>query len=307
LEAQIVGLKNNKPHWGARKIRELLLRRLSSEIKVPSRSTIHAVLDRSGVVKRMGRRRNRALGTALSAGANPNDLWCADFKGEFTLGNKRYCYPLTVTDHASRYLLMCEALESVREDTAIQAFEQLFRERGLPTAGHDCASISMPAGSVIITTDPVPPPGAKMLGGDDSLFWLGWLLVTINASDLAAGGGVPKAFVASLDLPRDMELEDLENLLSGIKSSCVANSIAYVGGNIREADTIRAAGTAIGHCEFPPLTREGAVKDDIVCLFGRPGNFWSDAMRVKAGMPVEKMKSNLFAPFVTGCLDSSVC
>ncbi len=132
--AQIVGLKNDKPHWGARKIRELLLRRLPSEIKVPSRSTIHAVLDRSGLVKRMGRRRTKAHGTALSAGANPNDLWCADFKGEFTLGNKRYCYPLTVTDHASRYLLMCEALESVREETAFQAFEQLFRERGLPTA-----------------------------------------------------------------------------------------------------------------------------------------------------------------------------
>jgi transposase InsO family protein len=132
--AQIVGLKNDKPHWGARKIRELLLRRLPSEIKVPARSTIHAVLDRSGLVKRMGRRRNKAHGTALSAGAHPNDLWCADFKGEFTLGNKRYCYPLTVTDHASRYLLLCEALESVREETAIQAFEQLFRERGLPAA-----------------------------------------------------------------------------------------------------------------------------------------------------------------------------
>jgi transposase InsO family protein len=132
--AQIVGLKNDKPHWGARKIRELLLRRLPSEIKVPSRSTIHAVLDRSGLVKRMGRRRNKAHGTALSAGANPNDLWGVDFKGEFTLGNKRYCYPLTVTDHASRYLLMCEALESVREEGAFQAFEQLFRERGLPAA-----------------------------------------------------------------------------------------------------------------------------------------------------------------------------
>ena len=134
LEAQIVGLKTGKPHWGARKIRELLIRRLASEIKVPARSTIHAVLDRNGLVKRMGRRRNKAHGTALSAGANPNDLWCVDFKGEFSLGNKRYCYPLTVTDHASRYLLMCQALESVREETAIQAFEQLFGERGLPMA-----------------------------------------------------------------------------------------------------------------------------------------------------------------------------
>ena len=52
--------------------------------------------------------------------------------GEFTLGNRRYCYPLTVTDHASRYLLLCEALESTREGTAFEAFKQLFRERGLP-------------------------------------------------------------------------------------------------------------------------------------------------------------------------------
>ena len=134
LEAQIVGLKRDKPHWGARKIRELLVRRLPGDIKLPAKSTIHAVLDRNGLVKRMGRRRGKAQGTALSAGANPNDLWCADFKGEFTLGNKRYCYPLTVTDHASRYLLMCEALDSVREETAFQSFEHLFRERGLPAA-----------------------------------------------------------------------------------------------------------------------------------------------------------------------------
>ena len=46
----------------------------------------------------------------------------------------RYCYPLTVTDHASRYLLMCEALESVREELAFTAFQRLFAERGLPTA-----------------------------------------------------------------------------------------------------------------------------------------------------------------------------
>src|SRR5260370_598880 len=73
-------------------------------------------------------------GTALSTGAAPNDLWCADFKGEFKLGNGRYCFPLTVTDHASRYLLLCEALESTRENLAITAFEQLFQERGLPQA-----------------------------------------------------------------------------------------------------------------------------------------------------------------------------
>jgi len=134
LEAMITGLKKDKPHWGARKLRELLLRRLPNDVKLPAISTIHAVLDRHGLVRHQGRPRRRAQGTPLSAGAAPNDLWCADFKGEFKLGNGRYCYPLTVTDQASRFLLLCEALDSTREDPAITAFEHLFRERGMPAA-----------------------------------------------------------------------------------------------------------------------------------------------------------------------------
>jgi transposase InsO family protein len=134
IESLIVSIKNNKPHWGARKIRELLVKRLAGDVRVPARSTIHAVLDRHGLVKRMGRPRRRASGTPLSEGAAPNALWCADFKGEFKLGNGRYCYPLTVTDHASRFLLLCEALDSTREDPVITAFERLFQERGLPHA-----------------------------------------------------------------------------------------------------------------------------------------------------------------------------
>ena len=92
------------------------------------------MLDRHGLVKRGGGPRHRARGTPLSQGVAPNDLWCADLKGEFKLGNGRYCYPLTVTDHASRFLLLCEALDSTREEPAITAFERLFRDRGLPLA-----------------------------------------------------------------------------------------------------------------------------------------------------------------------------
>jgi len=135
IEAAIVAARREKPSWGARKIRERLLRRLPHAVKVPACSTIHAVLDRHGLVSRPRLRRGtRAQGTALSQGLNPNDLWCADYKGEFLLGNKRYCYPLTVTDHASRFLLLCEALESNKEDSAFRAFERLFQERGLPLA-----------------------------------------------------------------------------------------------------------------------------------------------------------------------------
>lgn len=134
IESLIVTLKREKPHWGARKIRELLVRRLAHDVRIPAKSTIHAVMHRHGLVKAPGRPRGRATGTPLSQGTSPNELWCVDFKGEFKLGNGQYCYPLTVTDHSSRYLLLCEALESVREDPAIAAFEQLFKERGLPSA-----------------------------------------------------------------------------------------------------------------------------------------------------------------------------
>ena len=93
------------------------------------------MLDRYGLVKRARqRRRCKAEGTPLSSPSAPNDLWGADFKGEFKTGNGRYCYPLTVTDQASRYLLLCEALESTKEAPVIEAFVRLFRERGLPAA-----------------------------------------------------------------------------------------------------------------------------------------------------------------------------
>jgi transposase len=81
VESLIVAARREKPHWGARKIRELLVRRLAGDVRIPSTSTVHAVLDRHGLVRRMGRRRRKAQGTPLSAGSAPNDLWCADVKG----------------------------------------------------------------------------------------------------------------------------------------------------------------------------------------------------------------------------------
>ena len=70
IESLIVSLKRDKPHWGARKIRELLVRRLAGDIRVPAKSTIHAVLDRNGLVKRMRRTHNRARGTPYGRSAS---------------------------------------------------------------------------------------------------------------------------------------------------------------------------------------------------------------------------------------------
>ena len=72
------------------------------------------------------------LGSALSRPTDPNALWCADYKGEFLLGKRKYCYPLTITDFASRYLPTCEALLTTQEKFAFTVFERTFRESGLP-------------------------------------------------------------------------------------------------------------------------------------------------------------------------------
>jgi putative transposase len=133
IEKQIIELKRERPSWGAPKIREKL-RRLYPEVQCPAISTVHAVLDRNDLVKRRRRRRYKAEGTPLSRPLEPNDLWCADYKGEFMLADKRYCYPLTVTDSASRYLLACEGLATTNGMFARHVFERIFREFGLPRA-----------------------------------------------------------------------------------------------------------------------------------------------------------------------------
>jgi putative transposase len=134
IEATIVRLKREYPGWGAPKIREKLRQRVTG-VQLPAISTVHAVLDRYHLVKRRRRRRgDPPAATGLTRPTDPNALWCADYKGEFMLGNRRYCYPLTITDFASRYLLTCEALSTTQERFAFTAFDRAFKEFGLPEA-----------------------------------------------------------------------------------------------------------------------------------------------------------------------------
>lgn len=133
IEKLIVKIKREYPHWGAPKIRQKLRTRYP-ELVCPAISTVHAVLDRHNLVKRRKRKRYKAKGTALKHVRQPNALWCADYKGEFMLSDRRYCYPLTITDYASRYLLGCDALSSNRESFAFSIFERAFKEFGLPRA-----------------------------------------------------------------------------------------------------------------------------------------------------------------------------
>lgn len=133
IEKAILKLKQEHTTWGAPKIRDKLIKAYP-QVPTPAISTIHAVLDRHGLVKRRKRRRYKAQGTQLTDVRQPNALWCADYKGEFRLGNRKYCYPLTITDFSSRYLLACEGLDSTRATGAFPVFERAFKTFGLPAA-----------------------------------------------------------------------------------------------------------------------------------------------------------------------------
>jgi putative transposase len=128
----VVSLRREHPTWGPKKLRARL-EALGASEALPAVSTIGAVLKRHGLVRPRRRRTHapREL-TGLTVGERPNDVWCVDFKGDFLLGDKTRCYPLTITDFESRYLLACVALRSTSDGPAQEVFEQTFREFGLP-------------------------------------------------------------------------------------------------------------------------------------------------------------------------------
>lgn len=121
-----------RPDWGAKKLLDMFAR-CYPDAPRPADSTGDLILLRAGLVKPRKRRRYTAADTLPFETCDaPNTTWCVDFKGQFPLGNKQQCYPLTVTDNFSRYLLLCEGLPNTRADAVIRLFEQLFNEFGLP-------------------------------------------------------------------------------------------------------------------------------------------------------------------------------
>lgn len=83
-----------------------------------------------------GERRKKFTAVAgyLSKPDAPNDLWCADFKGQFRMKNQEYCFPLTISDFKSRYLISCEALNGTAEEPCYSVFDEAFKDHGLPNA-----------------------------------------------------------------------------------------------------------------------------------------------------------------------------
>jgi transposase InsO family protein len=129
----IVAVRMKHPTWGGRKIARTLVRQ--GLRTVPQPSTIDNVLARIGLTRKRPRRhRPGHPGRPMITPQAPNDLWTADFKGQFRMRSGRYCYPLTVADQFSRFLFTCRGLPSTEHAGVQREFERLFREYGLPKA-----------------------------------------------------------------------------------------------------------------------------------------------------------------------------
>jgi putative transposase len=126
----IVKARKKHPTWGPKK----LLRTIADKYHdLPAVSTTADILKREGLIDPKKRRIRRAHpGCPQTTTSNPNDIWTADYKGQFKLGNSQYCYPLTVCDMHSRYLLGCEGHDTISLDKTKRHFTRLFNEYGLP-------------------------------------------------------------------------------------------------------------------------------------------------------------------------------
>jgi transposase InsO family protein len=133
IEALVVAARRQYG-WGAKKLLKVLSTRHPA-LPWPARSTLNALLERHQLLRKQRRRQKWAHpgATALQTD-RPNQVWPADFKGQFKTGDGQYCYPLTVTDHFSRALLVCRGLDSVKTALTQPVFRTLFRAVGLPDA-----------------------------------------------------------------------------------------------------------------------------------------------------------------------------
>jgi putative transposase len=161
IEALLLDQRQAHPLWGPLKLLERVLTLhpdLASSLPAPS--TVAELLRRNGMLTHR-RRRNRYVhpGAPPLQPQAPNDVWCADFKGEFPTRNGAWCFPFTLTDAYSRYLLSCAGLTGTGHRGVLDTMERIFHEVGLPRA---------------IRTDNGPPFGSVAICGLSQLskWWI---------------------------------------------------------------------------------------------------------------------------------------
>jgi transposase InsO family protein len=196
VEEFIVDARKERPRWGARKLRAWLTDRYPGRVW-PSASCIADILKRRGLaVPRRQRKRVMPLTQPFAACDRPNAVWCVDFKGWFRMQAGDKCYPLTLLDAYSRFLLRCEGVVDPDGHRVQRIFDSAFREFGLPTA---------------IRSDNGPPFASTGAGGLTALaVW--WLRLGIRLERIEPGkpqqNGRQERFhlTLNLDVPVERDL-----------------------------------------------------------------------------------------------------
>ncbi len=172
VKEAILSIKKRFSKWGAPKIRARLQRIHSSWSSYPAISTIGLFLHRQGLTcTRKRRRKATPTELPLTSGRYCNQVWCADFKGHFKTSDGSRCNPLTISDHASRYLLCCRHVKQMSYELVKMRFERVFRQYGLPE---------------VIRTDNGTPFASRGLGGLSRLsYW--WIRLGIYPERIEPG------------------------------------------------------------------------------------------------------------------------
>ena len=132
VEALLIEVRERHPRWGPEKLLAVV-KRQHPALELPARSTVAAILKREGLIKsRRKMRRRRHPGPPTREVTAANELWTADFKGQFKTLDGSWCFPLTVADEHTRYLLACDGMTSTKGRSVRAVFDRLFRRHGLP-------------------------------------------------------------------------------------------------------------------------------------------------------------------------------
>ena len=198
IQEIIVATKRAHLNWGATKIRDYLLRNHPG-MKLPVRATMHAVLDKHGLVKarRLRHKREYPGASGLTEGLSPNLVWSTDYKGQFKMRNGKYCYPLTIADHCTRFLIGCEALENTRTVPAQGVFTEIFEQYGLP--------------EVIRSDNGTPFASAGLLGLSRLAVW--WMKLGISVEHTEPGHPQQNGRHERMHLTLKQDVKIAENLL----------------------------------------------------------------------------------------------
>lgn len=194
-------------------------------------------------------------------------------------------------------------------DTLLSLGERLIIENilhprygGQVDFGDDCCVIPLAKSKCLVSTiDPCPYPMSWTLGHRD-FYYFGWLLATINLSDIAAMGAKPIGLLTSHALPNETTIQDFKRLLDGVDEACRQAGTKVIGGNIKEAESISCEAAAFGYGNLNKLIRrKGANINDLVVVVGDLGLFWSGVMKARHHLRLsaednKKVMSNILTP-----------